>query len=84
MVREVYRSANVLAQEMDDEEENHQRGANRGVTKPHSLHAVFLLHIKLPGEEVDHGLEPLKSSVLFRVRLVSFTPSILLHTYSLI
>jgi hypothetical protein len=35
------------------------------------LHPVFLLHIRLPKQEIDHGLEPLKSSVLFKVRPVS-------------
>lgn len=67
VVREVYRNANVLTRDMDDEEEIGPRGGKRVVTKSYSLHPVFLLHLSLPRDEVDLGLEPLKSIVLFKV-----------------
>lgn len=72
VIREAYKSANVLAEEMDEEEAEQRRTGNRGSTRLHSLHPVFLLHLKLPREDLDHGLEPLKHSVLFKVRPISF------------
>jgi DNA mismatch repair ATPase MutL len=66
VVREVYRIANVLAQEMDEEEIG-PRGGKKVVTKTQNLHPVFLLHLSLPEDEMDLGMEPLKSIVLFKV-----------------
>lgn len=66
VVREAYRSANVLAQEMDEEEIG-PRGGKKVVTKTQNLHPVFLLHLSLSKDELDLGLEPMKNIVLFKV-----------------
>lgn len=76
VVADAYTAANVFAQEVTDDGDGADRGemilqksGKKGSTRTRTCHPVFLLHFELPKSEVDHSLESLKNSVMFKVGL---------------
>lgn len=74
VIADAYTAANVLAQEVADDEDGADRGektlqksGKMGSTRTRACHPVFLLHLELPKSKTDHSLEPLKNSVMFKV-----------------
>lgn len=91
MVVQACTTANVFGQEIADEEDAVVRGemalqksGKKGSTmRSGTCHPVFLLHLELARSEVDHSLEPLKNSVMFKASRESdimFRVEALIHT----
>jgi DNA mismatch repair protein MLH3 len=74
VVGEAYMVANVFGREIGDDEESAARGemalqnsGKKESAKSKSCFPVFVLHLEMPRSDVDHSLEPLKNSVMFKV-----------------
>lgn len=67
-------TANVFGREIGADEESAARGemalqksGKKGTLRAKSCFPVFVLHLEMSRSEVDHSLEPLKNSVMFKV-----------------